>query len=77
MIRFIKFGDFVKILPIVDGDNFLVVFPDGVVRMCYYSWRGYFEPLENFESENIKYNVNSLECYDSILISKVEVVEWI
>lgn len=68
-----KFVKFKNVKNVQDGDYFLVVYPNGVVVLCYYSRRGYFSPETNYPEmmNRTEEMYESIEITDDILVSKL------
>ena len=74
-MKLVKFGSLQNVL---DGEKFLMVAPNGVVILCWWSQRGYFSPemdyvlAQDFGTheyhDTIPHNENTLVC-------KIEVEE--
>ena len=57
-----------------DGDRFLVVYPNGSVVFCWYSRRGHFAPVVNFEIPT-EYYIEDLTAHESTLVCCVKTGE--
>ena len=70
-----KFVKFKNVKNIQDGDNFLVVYPNGVVVLCWYSRRGYFSPVENYDllTDSSEETIENLDSHRELLVIKVTV----
>lgn len=78
MIKLVTWGCYKERYPVEDGNLFFVVYPDGNLRLCYWSRRGYFSPEVNYdfyeEYENsMIYDDYNLWDKDSVLVCPVEI----
>lgn len=67
-----KFVKFKNVKDTQDGDLFFVVFPNGFLVLCCYSWRGYFRPEVNYNYEDRLEGIcDDIEVTDDLLVSKL------
>lgn len=69
-MQFVKFKN---VKNIQDGDLFFVVFPNGLLVLCYYSRRGYFSPETNYSEMmgRVEEAYDNIEPTDDLLVSKL------
>ena len=75
-MKLVKFGSLQNVL---DGEKFLVVAPNGVIILCWWSQRGHFSAEENYDlMVNFGYAFDAIyevPHNENTLVCKVEVEE--
>lgn len=70
-----KFVRFDSLSEVKDGELFFVIYPNGVVVLCWYSRRGYFSPEVDYsyDIDHTLPEIPSIKCSSNLLVSKFNV----